>query len=78
MTELGVTVLVAVVGFLGSLASSLFIAGIRWGTVRTRLEIMEREIMRLASQDQLAGVKEDVAEIKGMFKMTLRDGQSID
>lgn len=57
-----------------SWAGSAFIAGYRWGTVKTRLDVMEAGMPNLATKDQLAGVKEDVAEIKGMFTMTLRDG----
>lgn len=74
MTELGVTILTSVVSFLGSIAAALFIAGIRWGSVRTRLEILERNVERNATTEQLEVVRRDVAEIKGMFTMTLRDG----
>ena len=57
-----------------SWGGSIFIAGYRWGSVKTRLDIMEGGMATMATKDQLAGVKEDVAEIKGMFTMTLRDG----
>ena len=57
-----------------SWGGSIFIAGYRWGSVKTRLDIMETGMATMATKDQLAGVKEDVAEIKGMFTMTLRDG----
>lgn len=77
MTQLGITLLVTSVGFLGSVASALFIAGIRWGSVRARLDFMEKSVERLASKEQLAGVKEDIAEIRGMFRMTLRDGPNV-
>ncbi|HEV2354699.1 MAG TPA: hypothetical protein VGR89_10665 [Puia sp.] len=61
-------------GFLFSVIGSAFIAGYRWGSVKTRLEIIEKSQATMATKEQLAGVKEDVAEIKGMFRMTLRDG----
>ena len=60
-------------GLLLSLVGSAFIAGLRWGSVKVRLELLESGFAAMATKDQLAGVKEDVAEIKGMFRMTLRD-----
>ena len=62
------------VSILLSWAGSAFIAGYRWGTVKTRLDMMELQVNTLATKDQLAGVKEDVAEIKGMFRLTPKDG----
>ena len=61
-------------GFLASLIGSAFISGVRWGSVKTRLDMFDRSLETMATKEQLAGVKEDVAEIKGMFRMTLRDG----
>jgi hypothetical protein len=66
--------LIAAATLVFSWAGSAFIAGYRWGSVKTRLDVMESAMPTLATKDQLAGVKEDVAEIKGMFRMTLRDG----
>lgn len=66
--------IIAGVGLVLSWGGSLFIAGTRWGTVNTRLAVLERSMTDMATKDQLAGIKEDVAEIKGMFRMTLRDG----
>ncbi len=56
-----------------SLLGSAFIAGFRWGSVKTRLDVLEKSQEQLATKEQLAGVKEDVAEIKGMFRMRLRE-----
>lgn len=56
-----------------SWGGSAFIAGYRWGTVKTRLDMMEVNVGNLATKDQLAGVKEDVAEIKGMFRLAPKD-----
>jgi len=74
MTQTGVMVIVAVGTFLASIGGSLFIAGSLWGGVRTRLDILEKQLPTLATREQLAGVKEDLAEIKGMFRMVPRDG----
>jgi hypothetical protein len=75
MSPEAISAIIAGSGFVLSVIGSAFIAGLRWGTVRTRLEMLESNQDRLATKDQLAGVKEDVAEIKGMFRMTLRDGK---
>lgn len=57
-----------------SWAGSAFIAGYRWGTVKTRLDVLEISVSNSASREQLSGVKEDLAEIKGMFRMVPKDG----
>jgi hypothetical protein len=74
MTSFDASLIITAVGLVGSWGGAAFIAGYRWGSVKTRLDIMESAMKETASKDQLAGVKEDVAEIKGMFRMTLRDG----
>ena len=61
-------------GFLLSVGTSIFITGFRSGTLAARLDALERTVDKNASKEQLAALKEDVAEIKGMFRMTLRDG----
>ncbi len=63
-------------GFLASLFGSAFIAGYRWGSVKIRLDILEARIAAVATVEQLAAVKEDLAEIKGMFRLAWRDGPS--
>lgn len=65
-------VIVSGVGVIFSWAGAAFIAGYRWGTVKTRLEMLEQTSGQYATKEQLSGLKEDVAEIKGMFRMTLR------
>lgn len=55
-----------------SLIGSAFISGARWGSVKARLAMVEKGQDAMATKEQLAGVKQDVAEIKGMFRMTLR------
>ena len=63
------TVVIAGSGVLISWVGSAFIAGARWGSVKTRLEILDVQVSTMATKDQLSGLKEDVAEIKGMFRM---------
>jgi hypothetical protein len=69
-----VAAIISACGFLLSVGTCLFISGARWGSVKTRLDVLENSVANSATKDQLSGVKEDVAEIKGMFRMTLRDG----
>jgi len=76
MTPVELQIVIALIAVLVSWIGSAFIVGYRWGNVSTRLHMIEQRTDTMATKEQLAGVKEDVAEIKGMFRMTLRpDGQ---
>lgn len=68
-----IAVIVGGASIITSWAGSAFIAGYRWGTVKTRLDMMEITVSNLATKDQLSGVKEDVAEIKGMFRLAPKE-----
>lgn len=72
MNATALATLISGVGLVLSWGGSAFIAGYRWGTVKSRLDQLESSTQAMATKEQLAGVKEDVAEIKGMFRMTLR------
>jgi len=72
VTSVELQVIIAIIAVLVSWIGSAFIVGYRWGNVSTRLTNLEKTIDTMATKEQLAGVKEDVAEIKGMFRMTLR------
>lgn len=61
-------------GIIVSWGGSAFIAGYRWGSVKTRLDLLENSVQAMATKEQLSGVKEDLAEIKGMFRMVPKDG----
>lgn len=67
-------VVISGIGLLFSWTGSALIVGVRWGSVKTRLDMLERSHSSLATKEQLAGVKEDLAEIKGMFRMVPVDG----
>jgi len=73
VTAADVEVLVGILSVLVSWIGAAFIAGYRWGAVKIRLDNLEKTVTDAATKDQLAGVKEDVAEIKGMFRMTIKD-----
>lgn len=74
MSTLTVSVLISVLGLVLSLVGSAYVSGVRWGSVRIRLQVLESSLPTLATREQLAGVKEDLAEIKGMFRLAPRDG----
>lgn len=69
--------LISLAGVVFSLAGAVYVAGRRDGRRDTRIDFLEEQFRSMANsmatKEQLAGVKEDVAEIKGMFRMTLRD-----
>lgn len=72
------SVVIAAAGFVFSMLGAAFLSGLRWGSVQARLDTMERNITKIeqnsATRDQLSGVKEDLAEIKGMFRMVPKEG----
>jgi hypothetical protein len=60
-------------GFILSILGSIFSVGVFKGRTDARIAILEANQDKLATKEQLAGVKEDLAEIKGMFRMTLKE-----
>lgn len=77
MTATDIEVTVAIIAVLGSWVGSALIVAFKGGAASYRLNALESRMDQLvgqmATKDQLAGVKEDIAEIKGMFRMTLRE-----
>jgi hypothetical protein len=57
MTTTEVDLVVAAAGLLGSIGVSAFVSGMRWGAVDERIRTIEHNL----------------AEIKGMFTLTLKD-----
>jgi len=76
MSPEAASAVIAAGGFVLSLFGALSVSTYRSGRNDARLTALEMTISTLATKDQFAGLKEDVAEIKGMFRMTLRDGGS--
>jgi hypothetical protein len=72
-TEL-VSTLIAAAGFVLSIVFSAILVAFRAGRDENRLNRMEKDLTLMATKEQLSGVKEDLAEIKGMFRMQLKDG----
>lgn len=73
MSPEGVAAVIAGAGFALSVASAVYVSGRRDGRTEVRVAMLEANQDKMATKDQLAGLKEDMAEIKGMFRMTLRE-----
>lgn len=74
MSAESVAAVISGAGVLISLLGSVYVSGRRNGQIDLRVTMLEAGQEKLATREQVAAVKEDVAEIKGMFRMTLRDG----
>lgn len=57
MNPIDVSALIAVAGFVSSILVTVFIAGMGWGSVKKDIQ----------------SLREQVAEVKGMFVLRLRD-----
>ena len=66
-------VIIASIGVLISILSAIAIVSFRAGGAADRLTRMEKDMANMATKEQLSTVKEDIAEIKGMFRMTLKE-----
>jgi hypothetical protein len=67
------SVIIAAAGFILSIGGTAIILAFRAGGASDRLTRMEKDMGNMATKEQLANVKEDLAEIKGMFRMTLKE-----
>lgn len=65
--------IIAGIGFVGSLIGSATIVAFRAGGRDERIIRMENDLRNAATKEQFNALKEDVAEIKGMFRMVLKD-----
>ena len=59
-------------GVVTSILTTVAIVSFRAGGATDRLTRMEKDMSNMATKEQLANVKEDLAEIKGMFRMSLK------
>ena len=57
MSPIAIEILIAVLTFVVSVGTSMFVAGARWGSM----------------QGDITSMRKEVAEIKGMFVLRLRD-----
>lgn len=74
MSPIDVEVLIGVVTFIVSVGVSMFVSGTRWGRVEEKVNVIEKKTQNIDNmQTDMAVMKHDLAEIKGMFTMRLKD-----
>lgn len=76
MSQPEISVVIALLGLVLSVICSAFIAGMRWGSVNQRLEQLQKNDAQHVTREDLANVREQLAEIRGMFRLTLKDDQA--
>lgn len=76
MNSAAVAAAISAVGLALSVLASAFIAGTRWGSVNQRLDQLAERERDHVTRDDLANVREQLAEIRGMFRLTLKDQDS--
>jgi len=68
---------IASVGLILSIASSAVIVGMAWGTIKTKVKILETRMSTMETtyvqKEDLAPIKETLAEIRGMFRLELKE-----
>lgn len=74
MSAAAIAAIITGAGAAVSILTAAFISGYRWGQVKTELAVMKRQLDLSATKEELTSVRENVAEIKGMFRLTLKDG----
>ena len=76
MNAVTAAVLISAGGLVVNLFVSLFIAGSRWGQVRTELSALKDAQATNATKADMASASERIARIEGMFELRLRDAQA--
>jgi hypothetical protein len=67
--DLAVSIGSIVISLLGSVA----ITSYRYGILREQVNELRTRMAGMASKDDLTGIRESLAEIKGMFRLELKD-----
>lgn len=76
MSQMADSIIIAAIGLVLSITCSAFIAGSKWGALRSQLEALRESDRNQATKADLAHVREQLAEIKGMFRLELKSGPS--
>lgn len=69
-----IALIISAAGVIVSIFGAAMVVSFRAGGASDRLTRMELDMGNMATKEQLSNVKEDLAEIKGMFRMTLKEG----
>lgn len=67
------SVIISGTGVVVSVLGAGLVVSFRAGARDERLSRIEKDMQNAATKEQLSAVKEDIAEIKGMFRMTLKE-----
>jgi hypothetical protein len=68
-----ISAIISVIGFVLSVGSAMFISGTRWGEMKGKVNTIEDRTRNFETvQLDMAVLKHDVAEIKGMFTMKIK------
>ncbi len=76
MSPVAESAVIALVGLVLSIIAAVFVAGSRWGAVQVRLEQLSRADADHASKGDVAALREQLAEIRGMFRLSLKDDRA--
>lgn len=75
MSQLDWSVGIAATGLVISVIASTFMAGRKWGSIERQLAELRRADGKRATKADVRYLRAELAEIKGMFQLTLRPAQ---
>ena len=70
ISDVAVTTIIGVVTFVLSVGASMFVSGMRWGRIETKLNDLQRDRV---SQSDINGMRDRLARIEALFTLTLKD-----
>lgn len=73
MSPEAISAVISAGGVVCSILGAGLVVSFRAGARDERLSRIEKDMGNAATKEQLSAVKEDIAEIKGMFRMTLKE-----
>ncbi len=68
-----IALIIAGCGFVLSAGTAAIIAGVRYGSMREQIRELQLHQVRAATKDDLTPIKESLAEIRGMFRLELKE-----
>lgn len=74
MSTIDIMIIIGVATLLLSIISSLIIVAYMAGKWEARVSVLEAKMNGVATKDELVAIKSTLDEIKGMFRLTLKEG----
>lgn len=74
MSVVEVSAIIAGAGLLLSLMGALVIVSVSYGRLQSRVEAIERGREDLATKEDVKQLRDSLSEIRGMFRLVLKDG----